>query len=88
MREQDFIDRFFIVQTGQIELLSYFEGSEFTFAVLPQGSLLNHKILFNENLIEFDVRAKTNCSLLSFRLKTGTEMAEQSEQLKKSFNSF
>lgn len=88
LRDQDIIDRFFIVQTGIIELYSFFEGTEFVFVYLPPGSLLNHRNLFNEGVIEFNVRAKTNCSLLSFSLEAGNGMMEQSEVLKKSFNSF
>ena len=37
-----------IVESGCLELYTYFEGNEFTIVKLYKGSIMNHNILFNE----------------------------------------
>jgi len=46
-----------LVEYGCLELYTEFEGNEFILDFLPAGSILNHKVLFMDDLMYVNVRA-------------------------------
>jgi CRP-like cAMP-binding protein len=63
-REGDATTCLIIVETGCLELFTYFEGNEFIFENLSQGAILNRRVLFIEDRMKVYVRAKVPTKLM------------------------
>ena len=60
LTEQDDTKQIFIVASGCLELFTMFEGNEFVIERLEQGSILNYRVIFTEDEMHLNVRAKGN----------------------------
>lgn len=53
---------------GRLEVFTTFEGNEFIFEYLPAGSILNYRVLFTDDIMEFNVRFAQPTYLLQISL--------------------
>ena len=60
LKEGDDTDAFFIVEYGELEIFTEFEGNEFVIDRLPPGSVLNHHVVFTEDNMIVNIRASKN----------------------------
>ena len=59
IREYDNCDQIIMIYSGTVEVYSEFEGNEFVLEKLGQGSILNHRAFFMEDLMYVNVRCAT-----------------------------
>lgn len=60
----DGADSILIIGRGFCEVTTYFEGNEFILEKLGQGSAINHRAFFLEDLIYVNIRCATNVTIL------------------------
>ena len=70
LKERDPIDRLTIIEFGCLELYTEYEGTEFVLEKLYQGSVLNYRMLFLEEVMKVNVRASEYTTLLELSLST------------------
>jgi CRP-like cAMP-binding protein len=64
LKEGDNVDSIFIVVSGTLEIFTSFEGNDFVIDRLHRGSVLNYRVIFNEDKMKNDIRATENTHLL------------------------
>ena len=58
LRELDDTDKLYIVEYGSLEIFTEFDGNEFVIDYLPPGSVLNHYVVFTEDNMMVNIRAR------------------------------
>ena len=83
LRQKRECEELFIVQNGEVEMVTSFEGNEFVLDTLYQGSIINHRQFLMSDFMEVTARAKTNCVLLLLTKKTLVAIEDDNDRLKK-----
>ena len=74
LKEQDNTETLFIVAHGALEVYSEFEGNDFIIETLNEGSILNFRVLFTDDLMSVNIRCKKGTHLLQFPLHVLNEI--------------
>jgi CRP-like cAMP-binding protein len=58
LKEMDPTNAMYIVEYGEIEIFLEVDGNEFIIERLSQGSVLNHRVIFTEDNMTVNIRAR------------------------------
>jgi len=58
LKEKDDTDNLFLIEQGCLEVFTMFEGNEFVIDRLPKGSCIGHRVVFTEDQMIVNIRAK------------------------------
>ena len=85
MKESDNADSIIMLMHGECEVFATFEGNEFIIERLKQGSILNYRSFFMEDIMYVNVRCTVNCSVLSLNQKVLHEIRDNHAKFAKIF---
>lgn len=80
LKELDSINSLCFLQKGMIEVYTEFEGNDFILDRLYQGSCINHRSFFIEDLMYISMRALENCIILQLDRKVFNDIVKEHEE--------
>jgi CRP-like cAMP-binding protein len=70
IREGEMADSLMFIEEGVVEVYTEFEGNAFVLESLEQGSVINPRAFFVEDLMYVNIRCSFHCTLLVMNSKT------------------
>lgn len=63
-----------LLQYGELDVYTEFEGNSFKIDTLYQGSVINHRQFIMSDVMELRIKAKTHCMVLKITRKDYEEL--------------
>lgn len=83
LKEFDDVRHIFIVESGCVEIFTYFEGNEFVIDQLSKGSIINPRVAFTEDKMEYNMRCSGQTTLVSLSMRAIVSLFDEHPDFRK-----